>query len=328
MPTLFAACGVALPEKRIIDGANLLSVLKGETVPTPERTIYLQWHRGGVPELNHACMARGPRYKIAQPLGVAEGMALKDPKFELYDILADPYEQKNIAAEKPEIAAALRKGYEAWFADVKQERNFQPPRIHLGAPKENPGVLTRQDHRGPATSGGWEVHVERPGKCRVTLLADAALRDRTAHIKLGDETQDVKLPKDARSATIEAVTWMKGDGKLEAWVEQGSGRVSAKYVEVERVGELKAKMTLGRAHKRPTSPAPAGWKFVRPGCPGKRSGTRRPASEWSATPAAIRPGPAWTGWPGAGPAGGPGSRRAGRSAGQSSSPCDSRRTPA
>ena len=70
------------------------------------------------------------------------------PKFELFDIVADPFEEKDLAAEKPEEVEKLKKEYEAWFADVTK-KGFAPPRIIVGSEKENPVRLSRQDWRGP-----------------------------------------------------------------------------------------------------------------------------------------------------------------------------------
>jgi len=33
----------------------------------------------------------------------------------LYDISADPYEKKDVAAEHPEVVSRLRKAYDAWW---------------------------------------------------------------------------------------------------------------------------------------------------------------------------------------------------------------------
>jgi arylsulfatase A-like enzyme len=240
-PTLLDACGVAVPNGLKIDGISLLPALKGEDFKPAERTIYLQWHRGEVPEMGRGCMARGPRFKIAQPLGLQEGKA-KLGDFELYDILNDPYEQTNLAAERPEILAHMRKGYEAWFADVKKEREFQPPRIILGSTKENPSLLTRQDWRGPNTTGAagkadgfWEISIDRPGKYRVTVFANPAKAERVAHVRLGASMGEAALAGD--KAIVDNLVWKKGDGRLEAWIVDGKERYGAKYLEVERVGD-------------------------------------------------------------------------------------------
>jgi arylsulfatase A-like enzyme len=149
-PTLLEACGVAKPDKVAFDGKSVWPLLKGDEVEWPDRTLYFQWHRGDEPELNRACAARSRKYKLVQPLGA--GAKPAKVEFELYDMEKDPLEEKNVAAEKPDVVESMRKGYEAWFKDVSSTRGYAPPRIHLGG-AEDPSLLTRQDWRGP--KAGW-----------------------------------------------------------------------------------------------------------------------------------------------------------------------------
>src|SRR5207253_2093619 len=117
--------------------------------------------------------ARGPRFKLVQANGVQPN-AKWTPKFELFDIENDPFEMKDLAAEKPDEVTQLKREYEAWFADVTR-RGFDPPRIVIGSEKENPVWLTRQDMRGPKAGwaadaeGYWEVKIERAGRYELTL---------------------------------------------------------------------------------------------------------------------------------------------------------------
>src|SRR5262249_12931282 len=151
-PTLLAACDVKPPDK-IIDGVNLLPLLKGEKIDWPDRLLFFQWHRGDVPELNRACAVRSQKYRLVQPEGVPETkkLALKPPdwKFMLFDIENDPYEREDIADKNPEVMAEMQSAYTKWFKTMSLARAFQPPRIALGAKEENPVILTKQDWRGP-----------------------------------------------------------------------------------------------------------------------------------------------------------------------------------
>jgi arylsulfatase A-like enzyme len=239
LPTLLAACGLAVPKDLKIDGVNLLAALKGEEVKPPERNIYLQWHRGDVPEMGRACMARGPRYKIVQPQGVPEGNDFKKTPFELYDILNDPYEQTNLAAKHPDIVQKMEKEYEAWFEDVKKERNFMHPRIHLGSVQEPAAYLTRQDWRGSGgkwdgkAEGHWDVHIARPGRYQIDVYSDPSAATRSAHLRIGGESHEVMFGKER--AIFEAIAVKKGDTRVEAWVVAGKERLGAKFVHVERL---------------------------------------------------------------------------------------------
>ncbi len=150
-PTLLEACG-AKPAKPVsFDGRSLLPLLTGEKKALPDRTLFLQWHRGDEPEKFRGFTAIGPRYKLVQAAGVQPN-ANWTPKYELFDIPADEFEQTDLAAKLPDEVAKLKAEYEAWFADVTK-RGFAPPRIVVGSDAEPVVRLTRQDWRGP--NAGW-----------------------------------------------------------------------------------------------------------------------------------------------------------------------------
>ncbi len=239
-PTVLAACGVEKPGGVRFDGLSLLSLLQGKVIEWPDRTLYFQWHRGDAPELYRAFAARSARYKLVQPLSPnappPKHMALK-----LYDMQADPLEQKDIAAEKPEVVARMKKGYEEWFRDVGGTRGYAPPQIHLGAPQENPTTLTRQDWRGPRASwapgslGHWEVQVARAGTYRVTLHFAPPSLAGTAHFALAGVTKKQELEKGDTRCVLEGVPLKEGPGRLEAWLAEGKETRGVDHVEVERM---------------------------------------------------------------------------------------------
>jgi arylsulfatase A-like enzyme len=238
-PTILGLLNVRAPAGVKMDGRSLVPFLLGQMTDWLDRTLFFQWHRGDVPELGRAFAARGPRYKLVQAAGVNPGKYM--PKYELFDLTNDPFEEKDLAAEKPEVVRDLRAQYEAWFADVKSTRNFVGPRIHLGSDQEPVTVLTRQDWRGPkagwgpTSEGYWDLFVERPGKYRVTLDFDTATEDRRALVDNGKVRDKVDVPAGRTRAVIE-MPMFKGATKLEAWIE-GKDRIGAKFVEAEWIGD-------------------------------------------------------------------------------------------
>lgn len=236
-PTIISACGVARPKTVALDGLDLMPLLRGDKVQWPDRTIYIQWHRGDEPEMNRACAARSQKWKLVQPEGVNQKPGPK-AAWKLYDMEVDPLEMNDIAAQKPEIVAAMRKGYEAWFKDVSSTRGFAPPRIHLGAKEENPVLLTRQDWRGPQSGwtpkslGHWEVLIARPGTFDVTLLVAPNAKARTIHLQLAGKKLQAELPANAKQHTFPALVLPEGPARLEAWVADGEAQVGVQYAEV------------------------------------------------------------------------------------------------
>jgi arylsulfatase A-like enzyme len=241
-PTLAAACGVVPPKDRTIDGIDLLSMLRGRQAVPPERTLFFQWHRGDVPERYRACAARGPQYKLVQAAGQQLGRA-PEAKWELFDLLADPYEQHDLVKEKPDIVAKLKGEYEQWFADVTRQ-GFDPPRIQVGTPHENPTRLTRQDWRGPRNTdwngpnslGFWLVNVPTAGTFDVAVRLKDVKDGSTLRFRLGDVTAEEKVAATPmKQVTFHGLKLPAGDMKLEAWVDRGGESFGAWDVELKRV---------------------------------------------------------------------------------------------
>lgn len=244
-PTLLDACRVPLPDILLpIDGRSALKLLTGQPGNWPERTLFFQWHRGDVPERYRAFAARGPRFKLVQATGVAQE-AKWTPRYELFDIPNDPFEERDLAAERPEEVARLKSAYEAWFADVTK-RGFAPPRIVVGSEKENPVRLSRQDWRGPKASWGpggaghWEVRFDRPGRYRVTARSNRPFAATGGVI--GGKAFDA--PSDGTTAVVSGVVELTaGDGRVELTVADidGGNRRGPTYVEMEYLGPVAKK---------------------------------------------------------------------------------------
>jgi arylsulfatase len=99
---------------------------------------------------------------------------------ELYDVAADPGQQKNVIAQHPGVAAKMRAHYDQWWRNVEPRLDSFLP-IHLGSDKENPVQLCPTDwadsfldqgnqvRAGIARNGVWHVLVEQDGEYEFTL---------------------------------------------------------------------------------------------------------------------------------------------------------------
>jgi arylsulfatase A-like enzyme len=241
MPTLAAMCGVVPAQDHPVDGLDLGPLLRARQSIPPERTLFFQWHRGDVPERYRACAARGPQFKLVQATGVQLNSKVES-KWELFDLLADPYEQHDLASQKPEIAAKLKGEYEQWFADVTK-KGFDPPRIQIGTPHESPTRLTRQDWRGPRNTdwngttglGYWLVNVPKGGTFDVAIRNKDAKFGSTLRFSMAGVTAEEKIAAGNSVTTFRGLKVPAGDAKLEAWLERGDEMAGVWDVEVKRV---------------------------------------------------------------------------------------------
>ncbi len=241
-PTLLDACGVSPPASVRFDGQSLLPLLRGtQTAGWPDRTLYFQWHRGDEPELGRAFAARSQTYKLVRhepPLG-----ASKPPALELYDMERDPYELHDISRDHPDRLKSMYAAYKAWFNDVSSTRGFKAVRIALGAPGENPTILTRQDWRGPHAGdepnalGFWEVDVARTGRFDITLHFTPRYFPTTAHIALGRSKCEQYLTPKETECTFKAVALPAGPGRLEAWITGNKATAGVLDMTVRRLAD-------------------------------------------------------------------------------------------
>jgi arylsulfatase/arylsulfatase A len=139
LPTVLEACGLPVPGDMKLDGTSLWPLLRSPSAPWPDRTLFFQWDSGQVPRRGHAFTVLTEHWKLVQPCGMdlpnqqhirnryaqlcrlqgrGERSIEGPPRYELYDIAADPGETRDLAGEHPEIVEAMSKQYDTWFTDV------------------------------------------------------------------------------------------------------------------------------------------------------------------------------------------------------------------
>ena len=243
VPTVLEAAGIG-PLAQPLDGVSLWPLLSGATAPEdwPDRTIYLQNHRGDIPQLNRNASARTQRWKIVQPLGKATDPMPPGAKFELYDMSVDPGETNNLASEHPEIVEQMRRGYEEWFRDVSS-RGFEPVRIHLGSPREPRSTLSRFDWRGDYDDragedalGHWPVVIAQQGRYELVLrFAEPLPSEGRAQVVIGDVKVAKEVAAGSASCEFSSIGLETGPTRLEGLVEYESIVRGASFVDVALV---------------------------------------------------------------------------------------------
>ena len=197
LPTLAALCGIDAPPN--VDGSDFSGALRGERSGALERWLVLQSHRGNRPAFEHHFAVVGDRWKLVRASGFGRNAAPEDAPFELYDLVADPGETDDVAAEHPEIAAELRGVYGRWYADVTGELDAagRPPRILVGSDAEPETHLTLQDcyyDQGEGwranSEGRWLLQVPAATKFDVELLFREPVELDSVRLWLGEDSEE------------------------------------------------------------------------------------------------------------------------------------------
>jgi arylsulfatase A-like enzyme len=111
LPTALAAAGIPRPSD--LDGVDLLPFVRGERTDPPHDALYWRFDfppTGGEPR---RWAVRAGNWKLIRNS--------TDGPLALYDVVEDPSEDRNVAAQHPERVAALRARWERWNAEM------QPP---------------------------------------------------------------------------------------------------------------------------------------------------------------------------------------------------------
>lgn len=208
MPTLLELTGVAKPKDVFFDGRSLVPLLEGKDDQWPERLLFTQ-NTGGSREPGPTPGAvRSQRYRAVNE---AKG------GWQLYDMVDDPSQTKDLAKTQPDILKPLSEAYDAWFKDVSKA-GFQRFPLPIGYAEENPVTLHAPQaffSGGPYFFGKsgfandwltgwtktddriwWEVDAARAGQYEVTLRFLCPESDAGSTIKLsaGQATLTAKVP--------------------------------------------------------------------------------------------------------------------------------------
>jgi arylsulfatase A-like enzyme len=98
LPTICTAAGVALSEKRVYDGKNMLGILRGQSKGPLHRNLF--WDDGA-----KQWAVREGKWKL---------LFNREGSLELYDLEADISEKYNLVKQKPEIVRRLKQTYTNW----------------------------------------------------------------------------------------------------------------------------------------------------------------------------------------------------------------------
>lgn len=237
MPTMLDLCGVAVPDDRSFHGRSLRPLIEGDNDPAwSGRALVTDTQRIARPvQWRKSCVMQG-------------SWRLINGK-ELYDLSVDPGQTEDVAGAHPDVVAALRDDYLAWWELVSGQFDRDVP-FAIGADDE-PVVLTTHDIRNEAMScawnqvqvrngvvstGYWEIDVRSPGTYEFELRRWP--REAGYPLANGIEGDDVDVRRDCypkesqdRYSGGEAlpIRWARlqvGDQTVQAEVDPGASHVS------------------------------------------------------------------------------------------------------
>ena len=242
-PTLLAVAGAGDPVDAQFDGIDLLPLWKGEVDSLPERTYFVQAHRGNEPQRYRAFAAVEQRYKLVQPLSFGSP-APPDAPLELYDLLEDPGEATDLAADMPEVVERLKAGYDQWFESVSASRGYHAVRFAIGSDAQPHVTLTRQDWRMVTADGWgrdqnvlgrWEVEAMAGGPYEATItFAKPVPKAGVAKITFRGTEHSVQVAQGLERVRFEGLMLELGEGAFEASLEIDAEQQGAWQVDLAR----------------------------------------------------------------------------------------------
>jgi arylsulfatase A-like enzyme len=252
LPTLAELCGLQIPEDRKLDGLSLVPLLRDPNATWPDRTLVVDSQRIERPEKGRASCVMTDRWRLI------DGKSL-------FDINADPGQQRDLASQHPQIAGELRSAYDRWWDDVSAQFDDYVE-ISVGSDHENPAVLNSMDWHetgklppwnqptiaeGIAANGFWAVRVEHDGRYEFHLRRwpeeldepinggpGMSINAATARLAIGDFDETREVAEGASSVVF--VTELKaGNSRLQTWFTSPDGTLrGAYYVKVKRLSGL------------------------------------------------------------------------------------------
>jgi arylsulfatase A-like enzyme len=251
LPTLIELCGLQPPPDAGFDGVSLAGLLKGTRAELPDRMLIVQY---GQILQKWDCAVIWSSWRLVKGE-------------ELYDIVADPGQETDVAGRRADVVAKMRAHYEHWWAGI-EPRLGEYVATSLGSGHQDPVQLTSSDWQdiysdnaghvrqaaGGPQGGEWNVEIERAGEYEFALRrwppeldlpltaseseGSKAFPIAAARLTIaGREASARTAPGDKQA--VMRVKLPPGQTRLHAWFQDADGNdlCGAFYVSVTRRGE-------------------------------------------------------------------------------------------
>ncbi len=133
LPTFAAITGTKLPEDRPLDGHNILPLMTGNEVASPYEAFYY-YH------LDQLLAVRARQWKLYLPIPAKDNQPPRPAR--LFDVVADPGETRDLAADYPAVVAELEASTHGIREDLGDQKNpGKQARPHGLQPNPQPLLL-------------------------------------------------------------------------------------------------------------------------------------------------------------------------------------------
>ena len=147
------------------EGRSLVPLLENPSTAWEDRFLFThvgRWPKGSNPDAAKLrnCAVRNTQYTLVSEAGRGPKAAAGEAKWQLFDVIADPGQTKDIAAEKPDTVKQLSAAYEQWWASLKGQYDVNENVI---GPKLNPfaELYWKQFGGGPTKADYERMNPER-----------------------------------------------------------------------------------------------------------------------------------------------------------------------
>ncbi len=144
LPTLATLCGIKIPSSMELDGEDLSKVITGKKESIPERTLFVHHNQDWRPpkDVEETCIIRG-KWRLVNGK-------------QLYDMVSDPGQTRNVAGKNPELVKLMLEQNAAFVADAKLNPEYNEfPVFIVGNPAQKEVKLTIQ-HAIGESAGIWK----------------------------------------------------------------------------------------------------------------------------------------------------------------------------
>ena len=235
LPTLSKLCNLTIPSDRKIDGIDLFD----ENIDKNNRDFFSYWTRKS-PELYKNISLNSDNYKLVGNTDYDSQIE----NFELYDLVNDPTESKNLILEKNQLAMDMKNRMDDVYDELIKSKNLvNKPRIHLGSIYENPTILNRNDAGGQR--GIWAQN-EKYGLWRVNFQSgvynfkfkfnNVEQSDGQMTLEIGNSVHSKKIYLDDEGfASMENIKVDEGDYDLIPFLTINRKNILPFWVEVKKL---------------------------------------------------------------------------------------------